>query len=77
MGGIYGLVVWGAVGILLHVPLWTGVLSLLVLPFHYDDLKQMKWRARLVRLLWIYTLSVIVTGIIWLLIPKEDWKPGI
>lgn len=75
MGGIYGLIVYAAIGILLEAPLWPIGLTLFFLIFHIGDMKTMNWPDRVVRFLWVFTLAAAISGIVWLFVPKEDWLP--
>ena len=73
MGMIYGLVIFGAVGILLDAPLWVVGMSIFFLVFHIHDMQKMNGAQRLIRFLWVFTLCAAIAGIVWLFVPREDW----
>jgi hypothetical protein len=73
MGGIYGLIAYAAIGIVVDSPLWPCGLTLFFLAFHIGDMKMMGWRDRVVRFLWVFVMAAAVSGIVWFFVPKEDW----
>ncbi len=72
-GFLAGLMVGFGVGFFLDAPLWVFGLSLFFIAFHYHDMKKMRWRGRLIRYLWIVTMTAGIFGIVWFFVPKEDW----
>ena len=73
MGFIYGLVVYAAVGVVLDAPLWPLGLSCFFSIFHWGDLRRMGWYGRILRVVWIFIMAAVVCGVVWVVIPKEDW----
>ncbi|MEM7335329.1 MAG: hypothetical protein AAF490_24845 [Chloroflexota bacterium] len=71
-GLIFGIMLAGGVGAVAYAPLWVIGLSLFFSIFHSDDLKVMDWNGRIIRAAWIFTLTAVIVGAVWLFVPSAE-----
>lgn len=71
---IGALFVAGGIGAVVNAPVWVFGVSLFLSIFHWGDYPKLDWNGRILRTIWIVTLTACIVGAVWIFVPNVE--PG-